>query len=47
MEIIGKIGMNTGSSDKIGLETDRIERIVSSELAANVLVVGCCGVDPY
>lgn len=47
MEIIGKIGMNTGSSNKIGLETDRVERILSGELAANVLVVGCCCVDPY
>ena len=26
---------------------DRVERILSGELAANVLVVGCCGVDPY
>src|SRR5437762_13997578 len=47
MEMIGKIGMNTAGSNKIGLETDRMERIVSGELACDMLVVGCCGVDPH
>jgi hypothetical protein len=42
--MIGKIGMNTASGNKIGLETDRVERVVGGELLGNVLIVGCCGV---